>query len=46
VQLPAGSYYVVPAEVEGFMGQAEAQAFAAIGGDSVALVFSYDTGIR
>jgi hypothetical protein len=46
VQLPAGAYYVVPAPVEGLMGTAAAQAFAAVGGDLVDLVLSYDTGIR
>lgn len=46
LQLPAGAYYVVPAQVEGMMGQAAAQAFSANGGDSVELLFSYDTGIR
>jgi hypothetical protein len=46
MQLPAGAYYVVPAPVEGLMGDAEPLAFAAVGGDSVTLVFGYDTGIR
>lgn len=46
LQLPGGAYYVVPAPVEGLMGTADALAFAAVGGDSVALVFGYDTGIR
>jgi hypothetical protein len=46
MQLPAGAYYVVPAPVEGLMGDAQPLAFAAVGGDSVALVFDYDTGIR
>ncbi len=42
----AGAYYVVPATVEGVMGTPEAQAFAALGGDQVGLLFGYDTGIR
>jgi hypothetical protein len=46
MQLPAGVYYVVPAPVDGLMGDAEPLAFAAVGGDSIALVFGYDTGIR
>ena len=46
MQLPAGAYYVVPAPVDGLMGDAQPLAFAAVGGDSVALVFDYDTGIR
>jgi hypothetical protein len=46
LQLPAGAYYAVPAPVEGFMGQAEALAFSAVGGDQVSLLFAYDTGIR
>ena len=46
LQLPPGAYYVAPEPIEGLMGQAAAQAFSANGGDSVALVFSYDTGIR
>lgn len=46
LQLPAGAYYVVPPPVEGLMGTAAAQAFAAVGGDHVALVLDYDTGIR
>jgi hypothetical protein len=44
--VPAGAYYVVPAPAEGMMGNAEAQAFSALGGDEVALLFAYDTGIR
>jgi hypothetical protein len=46
MQLPAGAYYVVAAPVEGLMGTADAQAFAAVGGDQVNLVLAYDTGIR
>jgi hypothetical protein len=46
MQVPAGAYYVVPAPVDGLMGDAESLAFAAVGGDGVALVFDYDTGIR
>lgn len=46
IQLPAGAYYVVPPPVEGLMGTAAAQAFAAVGGDQVGLVLDYDTGIR
>jgi hypothetical protein len=46
MQLPSGAYYVVPAPVEGLMGTAAAQAFAAVGGDQVDLVLGYDTGIR
>ena len=44
--VPAGAYYVVPATVEGLMGTAEAQAFSALGGDQVGLLFLFDTGIR
>ncbi len=44
--VPAGAYYVVPATVEGLMGTPEAQAFSALGGDQVGLLFGYDTGIR
>ncbi len=46
LELPPGAYVVAPSMVPDLMGQAEAQAFAAVGGDSVGLVFSYDTGIR
>ncbi|MEA2676520.1 MAG: hypothetical protein QOJ81_661 [Chloroflexota bacterium] len=46
IELPAGAYFVAPATVTDLMGQAEPLAFAAVGGDSVALVFGYDTGIR
>ena len=46
IELPGGAYYVVPAPVEGLMGTAPAQAFAAVGGDSISLVLGYDTGIR
>jgi hypothetical protein len=46
VQLAPGAYVVAPAMVSDLMGQAAAQAFAAVGGDSVGLRFSYDTGIR
>jgi hypothetical protein len=46
LQLPPGAYFVVPAPVEGLMGQAAAQAFAALGGDQVGLLLTYDTGIR
>lgn len=45
-QLPAGAYYVVAATVGGLMGLPEPVAFAAVGGDTVGLIFSYDTGIR
>ena len=44
--LPAGVYYVVAPPVEGLLGNAEPLAFAGVGGDSVALVLGYDTGIR
>ncbi|MEP7361556.1 MAG: hypothetical protein ABI744_08255 [Chloroflexota bacterium] len=46
VQLPRGAYFVVAAQVEGLMGQAGPLAFAAVGGDTVALSFTFDTGIR
>ena len=46
LQLPAGAYFVAPSMVANLMGQAAAQAFAAVGGDSVGLSFTYDTGIR
>ena len=44
--VPAGAYFVVPAPAEGLMGTPEAQAFSALGGDQVGLLFAYDTGIR
>jgi hypothetical protein len=44
--VPPGAYYVVPAPADGLMGVAEAQAFSALGGDHVSLLFAYDTGIR
>jgi hypothetical protein len=46
MQLPGGAYYVVATPVDGLMGTAMAQAFAAVGGDQVDLVLGYDTGIR
>ena len=46
LELPAGAYYVVAPQVEGLMRQPEPLAFAGLGGDSVTLVFTYDTGIR
>ena len=46
MQLPSGAYYVVATPVDGLLGTAAAQAFAAVGGDQVGLVLSYDTGIR
>jgi hypothetical protein len=45
-QPPAGAYFAVAAAVEGLMGQPEPLAFAALGGDTVAVTFTYDTGIR
>jgi hypothetical protein len=44
--VPAGAYFVVPAPAEGLMGTPDAQAFSALGGDQVGLLFGYDTGIR
>ncbi len=44
--VPAGAYFVVPAAADGLMGTPEAQAFSALGGDKVGLLFAYDTGIR
>jgi hypothetical protein len=41
-----GAYFVVAAPVEGLMGTPEAQAFSALSGDHVGLIFAYDTGIR
>ena len=46
MQLPSGAYYVVATPVDGLMGTAAAQAFAAVGGNQADLVLSYDTGIR
>lgn len=46
IALPPGSYFVAPAVLPDLMGQAEPLAFAAVGGDRVALLFEYDTGIR
>jgi len=45
-QLPAGAYFAVPAAVDGLMGQPEPLAFGALGGDTVSLTLTYDTGIR
>ncbi|HUR17214.1 MAG TPA: SpaA isopeptide-forming pilin-related protein [Candidatus Limnocylindrales bacterium] len=45
-EVPAGAYYVVAQQVEGYMGTPDAQAFSTVGGDAVGLVMSYDTGIR
>jgi hypothetical protein len=44
--VPGGAYYVEAMPVEGMMGQAEAQAFAVVGGSSIGLALGYDTGIR
>jgi hypothetical protein len=46
IEVPGGSYYVVPQPVEGLMGTPEAAAFSVPGSGSADLVFSYDTGIR
>ena len=46
LQLLGGAYYVVVPPVDGLMGKAQPLAFAGVGGDNVALVFGYDTGIR
>ena len=45
-EVPAGAYYVVAEQVEGYMGTPEPQAFSTAGGDTVGLLMSYDTGIR
>ena len=45
-QVPAGAYYVLAQQVEGYMGTPDAQAFSTVGGDTVGLLMSYDTGIR
>jgi hypothetical protein len=44
--VPANAYYAEAAPVEGFMGQAEPVAFWAVGGSSVRISLTYDTGIR
>jgi len=46
LRLPAGAYYVVPEMVENLLGKAAPLAFAGVGGDTVGLIFEYDTGIR
>jgi hypothetical protein len=46
LDVPSGAYFVVPATVDGLMGTPDAQAFSALGGDQVGLIFGYDTGIR
>lgn len=45
-EVEAGAYYTVAEPVNGFMGTPDGQAFAALGGDQVELLFGYDTGIR
>jgi hypothetical protein len=45
-EVPAGAYYVVAQQVEGYMATPEPQAFSVAGGDTVGLTLSYDTGIR
>jgi len=45
-EVEAGAYFAVAQPVDGLMGTPEAQAFAVLGGDQVALLFGYDTGIR
>ncbi len=42
----AGAYFVEADVAEGMMLAPDAQAFSAVGGDSVGLVLAYDTGIR
>jgi hypothetical protein len=45
-EVPAGAYFVVAEAAEGLMRGPDAQAFSAVGGDSVDLLLGYDTGIR
>lgn len=44
--VPGGAYYVEPAPVDGFMSQPQPVAFAVVGGSSVGVTATYDTGIR
>jgi hypothetical protein len=44
--VPGGAYYVEPAAVDGFMGQPQPVAFAVVGGSSVRVTATYDTGVR
>jgi hypothetical protein len=46
LELPAGAYYVEPADVAGQLGTPPAQAFSIGAGDRVPVRFDYDTGIR
>lgn len=46
LQVPAGAYFAIAQNVERFLGQAAPLAFAGVGGDTVGLVFEYNTGIR
>ena len=46
VELPAGSYVVEAATVEGLMGTPDAQTVTVVDGARAPVVFSYDTGIR
>ena len=45
LQLPPGSYVLVPQPVEGLLGTAPVQRFV-VGDDAVTLDVAYDTGIR
>jgi hypothetical protein len=44
--VPAGAYYLEPAAVTGYMGQAAEQALSVLGGSASNIVLAYDTGIR
>jgi hypothetical protein len=46
LELPAGAYFVEPADVDGLMGTPQAQAFSIGGGGRVPVRLDYDTGIR
>jgi hypothetical protein len=45
-EAPEGAYFVEALPAEGLMQTPDAQAFSAVGGDSVGLLMAYDTGIR
>jgi hypothetical protein len=45
-RVPAGAYYLEPAAVAGYMGQAAEQALSVLGGSVSNIVLAYDTGIR
>lgn len=46
IDLPAGDYLVVGAEVEGLMGLPEPALVTVVVGETVRVILAYDTGIR